>query len=790
MWVSQTSVTLVERSPDVSFANCGLPYFIGNEITDRHKLALQTPESLSRQLGIKVLTNTEATKIDRERKVVAVKTSKGEVSELPYDKLVFSPGASPLRPASLPGIEHKNIVTLRNLQDMDHIKRLVDASGCKHITVVGAGFIGLEMVEQLHRIGKAVSLVEKFPQVLPQADEDMAEFLTNALIENGIDMHMGSGVKGFTASGDKMSVQLDSGKNVMTDLVVLSIGVRPESSLAKEAGLTLNSRGYVVVNDFMQSSDPSIYAVGDVVETRDLVFPEKRATVALGNIANMQARIAADHAVLNKTIPYTGSLGTSIVRGFDTVLALTGWNEKRLKAAGIPYEVAIVTDYHHASYYPGALPLTLKMTFDKETGRIYGAQAVGMEGADKRIDVLAMAITGKLTIEDLSLAQLCYSPPFGSARDVANVVALNARNIKDGLVNPGHSLSDLSPNVKLIDVRPPEVAGLHPIPGSINIPDYEISTKAKSLDPTVEYRTVCAMGKMSYFASRKLLQAGLQASSLIGGLRIHSKPKPEPLDSHTEGAAVTAPAVEAAEINLDCTGMACPGPLLKLKTAASEIGSGGTIHVRASDPGFKADVKAFAKSSGFTVDSLNVEKGIIHATLRKEGAIATLRNESKAITSGKNTTIVVFSMDLDKMIAAFVIANGAAAMGGQVTMFFTFWGLSALRDPSKKTKTKKSIDDWIVGKWLPSGADKLPLSNFDYMGIGPGLLKMEMQRKHLPNISGLMQAAKDQNIKIVACTMSMEAMGIHDDELIDGVEFGGVAEYLSYAHEAGTNLFI
>ena len=784
---------MVERSPDVSFANCGLPYFIGNEITDRHKLALQTPESLSRQLGIKVLTNTEATKIDRARKVVMVKNAKGEVSELPYDKLVFSPGASPLRPTSIPGIEHKNILTLRNLQDMDHIKRLVDASGCKHVTVVGAGFIGLEMVEQLHRIGKAVSLVERFPQVLPQADDDMAEFLTNALIENGIDMHVGSGVKGFAASGDKLAVQLDSGKEIKTDLVILSIGVKPESALAEEAGLTLNSRGYVVVNDFMQSSDPSIYAVGDVVETRDLVFPEKRATVALGNIANMQARIAADHAILNQSIPYSGSLGTSIVRGFDIVLALTGWNEKRLKQAGIPYEVAIVTDYHHASYYPGALPLTLKMIFDKETGRIFGAQAVGMEGADKRIDVLAMAITGKLTIEDLSLAQLCYSPPFGSARDVANVVALNARNIKDGIVNPGHTLSSLPPNVKLIDVRPPEVAGLHPIPGSINIPDSEISTKAKTLDPNLEYRTVCAMGKMSYFASRKLLQAGFRASSLIGGLRVHSKPKPEPLVTHDEGssdAAASASVDQASEINLDCTGMACPGPLLKLKAAASDMTSGGTINVRASDPGFKADVKAFAKSSGFTVDSLHVDKGIIHATLRKQGAIMTTQNNSKAITSGKNTTIVVFSMDLDKMIAAFVIANGAAAMGGQVTMFFTFWGLSALRDPSKKTKSRKSIDDWIVGKWLPSGADKLPLSNFDYMGIGPGLLKMEMQKKHLPNISGLMQAAKDQNIKIVACTMSMEAMGIHDDELIDGVEFGGVAEYLSYAHEAGTNLFI
>lgn len=725
--------------------------------------------------------------------MVLVRNMSGEQSELPYDKLIFSTGASPLRPASIPGIDHKNIVTLRNLQDMDHIKKLVDAKGCKHITVVGAGFIGLEMVEQLHRIGKSVSLVEKFPQVLPQADEDMAEFLTNALIENGIDMHMGSGVKGFSTSGSKLVVQLDSGKDLQTDLVVLSIGVRPESALAKEAGLTLNSRGYVVVNDFMQSSDPSIYAVGDVIETRDLVFPDKRATVALGNIANMQARIAADHAVLNKTIPYTGSLGTSIVRGFDTVLALTGWNEKRLKAAGIPYEVAIVTDYHHASYYPGALPLTLKMTFDKTTGRIYGAQAVGMEGADKRIDVLAMAITGKLTIEDLSLAQLCYSPPFGSARDVANVVALNARNIKDGLVNPGHSLENLPANVKLIDVRPPDVAGLHPIPGSINIPDFDIPSKAKSLDPSIEYRTVCAMGKMSYFASRKLLQAGLKASSLIGGLRVHSKPKPEPLeDGNTSASEVVAEASvdEASEINLDCTGMACPGPLLKLKSAASEMGSNGTIHVRASDPGFKADVKAFAKSSGFTVDSLHVEKGIIHATLRKQGSLVVAKGESKALSTGKNTTIVVFSMDLDKMIAAFVIANGAAAMGGQVTMFFTFWGLAALRDPVKKTKTPKSFDDWIVGKWLPSGAEKLPLSNFDYMGIGPGLLKMEMQKKHLPNISGLMQAAKDQNIKIVACTMSMDAMGIHEDELIDGVEFGGVAEYLSYAHDAGTNLFI
>jgi NADPH-dependent 2,4-dienoyl-CoA reductase/sulfur reductase-like enzyme len=376
---NSSEVTVIERSPDVSFANCGLPYYIGNEIKDRHKLALQTPESLSVSLGIKVLTNTSAVKIDRKNKLVSI-VDKNGTSALPYDKLVFSPGASPLRPANIEGIDNSKILTLRNLQDMDFINAVVKAPGCKSVAVIGAGFIGLEMVEQLHRIGKTVHLVEKSQAVLPQADEDMAEFLQSTVIENGVHVHVNDGLQRFEDLGDKVAVHLSSGAKIEADVVILSIGVKPESHLAKDSGLALNARGYVITNEYMQTSDPEIYAVGDVVETTDLVFPEKRATVALGNIANMQARIAADHLTTGKSIAYSGSLGTSIVRAFDMVLALTGWNEKRLNADKIPYEKVVVTDYHHASYYPGAVPLTLKVLFDKATGRIYGAQAVGLQG--------------------------------------------------------------------------------------------------------------------------------------------------------------------------------------------------------------------------------------------------------------------------------------------------------------------------------------------------------------------------------------------------------------------------
>ena len=819
-------VTIVERSPDVSFANCGLPYYIGREIIDRSRLALQTPQSLSQQLGVNVKTNSEVVSIDRNSKAVAVRDLKNdEQYKLDYDYLILSPGASPLRP-NIGGINHPRVLTLRNLQDMDKIDHIVSDRECKEVVVIGAGFIGLEMVEQLQRIGKKVHLVEKAPAVLPQADKEMSEFLHTPLIENGVKLHLSDGLSSFERlSDDRVRVFLESGAVIDADMAVLCIGVRPESSLAVKANIDVNKQGYISVNEFMQTNDPHIYAVGDVIETADLVFPERKTTVALGNIANMQARIAADHIVLGKGVPYRGSLGTSIVRAFDNVLALTGWNEKRLKAANIPYATTTISGYDHASYYPNALPITMKILFDPVTGRIYGAQAYGIEGVDKRIDVIATAITGGLTVEDLSLTQLTYSPPFGSARDVANIAGLAARNVRDGLVNPTYDFENPhNPNkkVQLLDVRPRESAALSPVPNSINIPYKELNNvDLKLFDKDTEYQTICLWGKTAYFSSRILQNAGLKSTTLIGGLALHAKPKAKVDNTPPPSAPTPTPTPSPVQqtatktepttiVNVDCSGLSCPGPLLKLKESIATLPPNAVLEVTATDPGFKADVKAFADSNNLILKDLTMKKGIIRASLQKGGHVnpqqhSTTLNETVSCTSSgcttssntavsnsqvrKGATIVCFSEEFDKALAAFIIANGAAAMGGKATIFFTFWGLNILRDPSRSAKQPKNIVDSIVGKVLP-GKDHLPISHYNFGGVGAEMMKAVMKSKHLPNLPELIASAKAQNIRLVACTMSMEALGITADELMDGVEFGGVADYLADAEKTGTNLFI
>jgi len=777
-------VFLVERSTDVSFAACGLPYHIGGEIKDRSRLSLQTPQSLERTLGIKVLTSTLATKIDRKQKVVEV-LSQGQSTKLPYDKLILSTGAAPIVPP-LPGINDPRILTLRTLQDMDKINDVIASPRCTRVAVVGSGFIGLEVAEQLVHRGKKVTLIEKLPTVLPQADEEVSRMLHPTLLENGVELLVNDGLSSFASSdlSPDLFVKLSSGKSIPTDLVILAIGVRPETQLAKEASLDMNSRDYIVVNSYMQTSDPSIYAVGDSIETADLVFPHLRATVALGNIANMQARIAADHLALGKTIPYKGSLGTAIVRVFDKVLAITGWNEKRLKAANINYESVIITDNQHAGYYPGALPITLKLLFDPVSGRIFGAQAIGIEGVDKRIDVIATAIQGGLTVEDLSLSQLCYSPPFGSARDVVTTAALSARNVLEKHLYVDHKL--VGGTRKIIDVRVPTVAALHPVSDAINVPLIDIPKELKNWDKSVPLMTVCNLGKTSYFASRILQQEGFNVTSLTGGLIVHQDRSNTHLPPKAEAPKEpVSPRANFEVVHLDCSGLSCPGPLIKLKDAAKDLKDNQILEVVATDPGFLADLQAYAKSNGFNIDKLEKKKGVIVGQLTKQ-----LNVTETGTPQRKGATIVVFSGDLDKVLAAFVIANGAAAMGGNVTMFFTFWGLSVLKDPTKTSKTAKSLVEKGMGLMNPSGFDHLQLSNMKFLGLGTKMMKDEMSKKHLPNIQELFEGAKKQGVRMVACTMSMSAMGVHEDELYDGVQLGGVADFLGDAEQTGTNLFI
>ncbi len=516
-------ITMIERGPDVSFANCGLPYFVGGEIGSRDVLAVQTPASLKALLNLDVRTRSEAVAIDRANKRVEIRDlAKGSSTWQPYDKLMLAPGASPLRPA-LPGIDDPRVLTLRNLEDMDRIVAATE-SGMRAV-VVGAGFIGLEMTEQLYRKGLAVQLVELQPQVFPQLDAPMAALLESELRHNEIGITLGDGIARFETRPDFVRCHLNSGKVLEADLVILSIGVQPETELARAAGLQLGPRGHIVVDDFQRTSDPDIYAGGDAVESVDRVLGEK-TVVPMGGPANRQGRVAADHIFMpERARPYPGSLGTAIVRVFGVAAGITGWSEKRLQSAGRAYEAVTVNDHQHATYYPGAKPLALKILWEPDTGRLLGAQASGFEGIDKRLDIMATAIIAGMTVEDLCHLELAYAPPFGSAKDAINIAGFAACNRRDGLVSHTTTLPG-DPQVQVVDVRPKPLADAFPAPLQvINIPFPTLRANLAKLDRNRPVVTVCAFGKMSYFAARVLAQNGFSVTSFSGGLKANVDPR-------------------------------------------------------------------------------------------------------------------------------------------------------------------------------------------------------------------------------------------------------------------------
>lgn len=506
-------IIMLERGPDVSFANCGLPYHIGGDIPDRAELAIQTPDSLRSLLNLDVRTLTEATGIDRSHKSVRVRSlADGSESSISYDKLILAPGASPLRPP-LPGIDSPRVLTLRNLQDMDRIKAAANA--VEHVAIIGAGFIGLEMAEQLRHIGKQVSVIELQAQVLPQLDREMVSPLENTLSEKGVELILGDGIEGFEEGDNHITAKLKSGRLLETGLVILSIGVRPESGLAKDAGLELGPRGHIKVDAWQLTSDPDIYAVGDVCETEDPILGTRTA-IPLGGPANRQGRTAADHIFLGeKALPYPGSIGTAIVRVFGQAAGIAGYSETRLKMEGVPYQTVTVNGSSHASYFPGAETITLKLLWSPEDGRVLGAQACGKDGVDKRLDVIATALRGKLTIDDLAHLELAYAPPFGNAKDVINVAGFAAGNIRDGLLKPVPDLA--SAGAQIIDVRPAASAAKLPVPGAKNIPLPQLRQRLGEIDKSQPVFTVCQMGKTSYFAARILANHGFDARSILGG---------------------------------------------------------------------------------------------------------------------------------------------------------------------------------------------------------------------------------------------------------------------------------
>lgn len=520
----EAQIVLFERGPDVSFANCGMPYYLGGEIAERDRLLVVTPDRLRERFRLDVRTRTSVEAIDRKAKKVKVRDlAQDRTYEETYDKLILAPGAAPLRPP-LPGIDLPGIFTLRNLQDMDRIRATLDA-GVRQAVVIGAGFIGLELAENLVRRGVSVTMVELLDQVLPPLDREMTTPLAQHLITKGVTLLLGQAAEAFERTEAGLAVRLKSGQRLPAQLVVLGIGVRPENRLAVEAGLEVGPRGGIRVNEHMQTSDPDIWAVGDAVEVRDFVTGEP-AQVPLAGPANRQGRIAADH-IFGRPSRYRGTQGTAIVRVFDLTAALTGSSEKTLRRLGQPFRKVYVHPVQHASYYPGAQPMTLKLLFHPETGKVLGAQAVGGEGVDKRIDVLAVALQAGMTVFDLEEMELAYSPQFGSAKDPINMAGF----VASGLLRGDHPQMDIEtlgqPRPEgdrqpfLLDVRTPTEFAAGHIPGAVNISVDELRSRLGELPRDRSIAVYCQVGMRGYLALRILRQAGFAAVNLGGGYKTY-----------------------------------------------------------------------------------------------------------------------------------------------------------------------------------------------------------------------------------------------------------------------------
>jgi NADPH-dependent 2,4-dienoyl-CoA reductase/sulfur reductase-like enzyme/rhodanese-related sulfurtransferase len=515
-------IILFERGPEVSFANCGLPYYIGGEITKRDKLLVTTPELLRARFNLDVRTRSLVEAIDRQAKRVRVRDlATDRVYEESYDKLILAPGAAPLRPP-IAGLDLPGIYTLRNLQDVDRIKQRVD-QGVRQAVVVGAGFIGLELVENLVKRNVATTVVELQNQVLPPLDQEMTTPLVETLVAHGVEVLLGDSAEAFEAAADGLSVRLKSGRQLPAQLVILGVGVRPENQLAVDAGLEVGPRGGIRVNEHLQTSDADIYAVGDAIEVQDFVLGGA-TQVPLAGPANRQGRIAADN-IFGRAATYRGTQGTAIVGVFDRTAAMTGASEKVLQRNQRPYRKIYVHPGHHAGYYPGAESLTIKLLFDPDSGRILGAQAVGGAGVDKRIDVLAMAIQAGLTVFDLEEAELAYAPQYGSAKDPVNMAGFVAA----GMLRGEHPQIDVGTLLALpgdeqpllLDVRTPQEFAAGAIPGSINISVDDLRARWGELPSNRKIAAYCQVGQRGYVATRMLQQLGLSVQNVSGGYKAY-----------------------------------------------------------------------------------------------------------------------------------------------------------------------------------------------------------------------------------------------------------------------------
>ena len=784
-------IVLIEKGKYISYANCGLPYYIGGVISDRQRLFVQTPESFGKRFNVDVHTENEATAIDPATKTVTIRRHDGSSYTESYDKLLLSTGASPVRPP-LEGIDSEGIFTLRNVNDTDNIKHYLSSNGIKNAIVVGGGFIGLEMAENLHHAGANVTVIEMGSQVMAPVDFSIAAHIHRHLSEKGVRLILGTGVKSFKRHDGRITVQLTDGNSIETGMVVLSIGVRPETALAKTAGIAIGKTGGIHVNEYLETSVSDIYAVGDAIEYPNPITGEPYLNY-LANPANRQGRIVADNMAHGNTVKYEGAIATSIAKIFDMTVASTGLAAKRLKQSGTKYACSTTHSSSHAGYYPGAMPITIKLTFNPENGTLYGAQAVGYEGVDKRIDQIAIVIKHKGTIYDLMATEHCYAPPFSSAKDPIAIAGYVAGNIANGTmpaITWRQLLATDRKGIVLLDVRTKEEFSFGTIDGAINIPLDELRENLDKLPKDRQIVVFCAVGLRGYLACRILSGHGFSnVKNLSGGYKTYSTATApiSPCNNSCQPKGTNINRQSGATMKIDACGLQCPGPIMKVKQAIDRIEEGGRIEITATDAGFARDAGAWCNTTGNKLVATSESKGRYTVIIEKGKAVCPTAKASKDF--GKGKTLIMFSDDLDKALVTFVLANGAAATGERTTIFFTFWGLNVIKKRFKP-KTEKDIFGKMFGMMLPSSSLRLKLSKMNMFGIGSRMMRHIMKRKGIDSLESLRQQAIDNGVEFIACQMSMDVMGVKREELLDNVTIGGVATYMERADNANVNLFI
>lgn len=780
-------IIMFEKGEYISFANCGLPYYIGDVIQNRDSLILQTPEKIKNRFNIDVRNNSEVIRVDSINKNVSVKKINGEVYTETFDYLVLAPGAKPIQPP-IEGISNDKIFTLRNIKDMDMIKNSLKDRNIKNSVVVGGGYVGVETAENLKHLGIETTLIEAGDNILSPFDYEISKHLEYELINNGINLLLKEKVIKFENNDSTIKIYLESGKIIETELVILSIGVSPDTKFLENSGIYLGEKGHIIVDEYLKTNVENIYALGDAVLVNNLIT-DTQSFIPLAGPANRQGRIVANN-ISGEKEKYKGSLGTAILKIFNITAASTGTNEKSLKNSDISFDKIYLYPNNHANYYPGASPLSIKVLFNKENKRILGAQCFGKEGVDKFIDVIATTLHFKGTIDDLKELELAYAPPFLSAKSPANMAGFIGNNILDGRLNQifveelrnydssKHFILDVRESIEL-------VGGF--FENSVNIPLSELRKRMEEIPKNKEIWTYCAVGLRGYLAERFLSQNGYNVKNIAGGYKNHLKI----LDDKEKSLTIKGFTQNKENFNsndyIDLCGLSCPGPLVKVKENMDKIGDGEVFKAKASDHGFYNDIQAWAKSTNNEILSLKKEGDNIFVDILKNKKNNSSK-ENKIIETNDGLTIVVFSGDLDKAIAAFIIANGALTMGKKVTMFFTFWGLSILK--RKNIDTNKSLIEKIFSFMLPKNSKELPISKMNMFGTGPKMIRWIMKKKNVMSLETLVAESIKNGANLVACTMSMDVMGIQKEELIEKISFGGVGQYLGEADKANKNLFI